>query len=325
MSMPAAIVNEMARTEVFFLVDGKRLEAQACLLAGTLLRHLGPGQRAVAYVRSDYAPQLEPLTREVLDKAGIALRIMPGTEGGHAPWRAPYPQGNKILAAALARDCAVSVFLDTDTVMVRPVDFAAMLGADGIAAVVSDYAIPATDVESWREHYAMFGLGLPEERVTLHAGRRLTVLPYFNAGVVLWREKDAGGAPTGIGAAWLTMAVRFDAERQVPDRSFIDQITLPILGHTRNMPVKTLPQRMNFNIQAFGSAAADQADIAHYHNIGVLWAHPEHGLSTLRALQSLIGRDGIDRYVATFFVHLKRSRMKAHLAALAMSGDTVEG
>ena len=304
-------------TEIFFLVDGERLEAQACLLAATLGRHLRPGQRAVACLREDHAPALNPFTAEVLDAAGIGRRIIPGTLGGHDPWTAPYPQGNKILAAAMARDCDVSVFLDTDTLLVRPVDFAAELGGAEIAASVSDYASPATDDESWRSHYALFGLELPEERVKLRAGRRLVMPPYFNAGVILFRERDASGAPTGIGREWLEMASDFDRRQTLPlDRAFIDQLTLPILGVRRGMPVEPLAQRLNFNIQAFGSAPVEAADIAHYHKLGVLWGNEGHGRAALAALRALVGAKGLRAYGDIFGPHLRRRRMRQLLEAM---------
>ena len=62
----------MKRCEIFFIVDGARLEAQACLLAPTLRAHLNDTQTATAYVREDYVDQVDPLTREVLERSGVA-------------------------------------------------------------------------------------------------------------------------------------------------------------------------------------------------------------------------------------------------------------
>ncbi len=159
-------------TDVFFVVDGNRLEAQACLLAPSLRRHLSASQRAVAYVRQDYLPHLLPFTRDVLHASGVEIREIPNTDKGHAPWAAPYPQGNKILAASTPRDCDVSVFLDTDMIMAEPVSFSRMLGAAQIGAVVSDYQASAGQVEDWEHFYDLFGMELPAERVQLHGGRR---------------------------------------------------------------------------------------------------------------------------------------------------------
>jgi hypothetical protein len=274
----------------------------------------------VACLRSGYADRLNGFTREVLARSDVELRLIPGTgpADGHAPWTAPYPQGNKILAAAMPRDCDVSVFLDTDTVLVRPVDFAAELGAAEIAASVSDYASPGTDLDSWRSHYAVFGLSLPEERVTLRAGRRWTVAPYFNAGVVLFRERDADGRPTNIGADWLDVAARFDhAATADHDRVNIDQITLPILGYRRERPVRCLPQALNYNIQAFGPAPVGGASILHYHNLGILWADEHATRATLSCFHELMGPGAIEEWVDRFHPHARRRRLKAYLPEFA--------
>lgn len=301
-------------TEVFFLIDGVRLELQACLLAPTLHRHLTRNQRPAAYIREDYSDNLAPITREILSAAGVDLRILPDTDGTHRPWTAPYPQGNKILAAAQSRKCDVSVFLDTDTVLVRPVDFAKELGRAEIAASVSDFAASASTEAHWIEYYGLFGMPLPEDRVTLRAGRRLTHLPYFNAGMVIFRERTSKTKPTGIGAEWLAMAAEFDARATMDyDRANIDQLTLPILGYKRGKPVKQLDKHLNFNIEAHGLGEGEAQSIAHYHRVGILWAHAPHSHQTLDCLTTLVGQDGLDRVMQTFLDHIKRKRLKQYL------------
>lgn len=305
-------------TEVFFIVDGTRLEAQACLLAPTLKRNLIAGQRAVAYVRQDYRDQLDPSTVAVLTASEIEIRDIPGTDGGHAPWAAPYPQGNKILAAAAPRACDISVFLDTDTILAEPVDFAAELGDALIGACVSDYASATGTDEDWKHFYAAFDLTLPQDRVQLNAGRRLTSLPYYNAGVVIFRERTDDGLPTRIGRDWLDAALRFEAavKRDYP-RANIDQFTLPILGYLRGSPVRALGQHMNFNIQGFGQGKGQRQCIAHYHRLGILWSHDRHGRIALEDLVALMGPGAIEIYLETFGVIAKRKRMKRHIAAMA--------
>jgi hypothetical protein len=142
-------MTKPVKTDVFFVVDGERLEAQAILLAATLKRHLTPNQTAIAYVREDYADRLDPLTRVVMDRAKVEIRVIPETDGAtHRPWSTPYPQGHKILAAAEPRKATVSVFLDTDTVPMQPVNFAAQLGDALVAVSASDYFATANDDDS---------------------------------------------------------------------------------------------------------------------------------------------------------------------------------
>ncbi len=305
-------------TEVFFVVDGATLEAQACILAPSLKRNLRPNQRAIAYVRQDYRPNLHAMTLETLAACHIEIRDIPGTNGTHAPWMAPYPQGNKILAAAAPRDCDVSVFLDTDTVLIESLDFAAELGDAMMAACVSDYLSAAGSEEDWAEYYATFDLPMPTERVQLVAGRRLTSLPYFNAGVILFRERLHDGLPTHIGRDWLENALKFEREIKTGyNRANIDQFTLPILGYLRGTPVKQLGQHMNFNIQAHGEAPGERQSIIHYHRLGVLWAHGHAGRVALENLAEDRGQAVLEQYIDAFGSHVKRKRMKPHLAAMA--------
>ena len=304
-------------TEVFFMVDGARLEAQACLLAPTLKRHLQAGQRAVAYVRQDYRAKLEAFTIDVLHASGVEIRDIPDTDNTHTPWAAPYPHGNKILAAATPRDCDVSVFLDTDMVLAAPVDFAAELGDALIAACVSDYKSTAGEDEDWAEYYGVFGMDLPVERVQFNGGRRLTSLPYYNAGMIVFREREVDGTPTHVGRDWLDTAVTFEAKvTRNYARSNIDQFTLPILGYRRAAPVKALEQRMNFNIESFGHGEGQRQTIAHYHRLGILWAHQSHGRQALDALVEVTDIRAPIEFLENFGAHAKRNRMKHHIRAI---------
>ncbi|ABD54752.1 hypothetical protein [Jannaschia sp. CCS1] len=305
-------------TEVFFIVDGLRLEAQACLLAPSLKRHLMPHQRAVAYLREDYLPKLDEFTVDVLAASDVETRVIADTNGGHAPWLSPYPHGNKILAAAMPRDCEISVFLDTDTILTEPVDFAQELGGALIAACVSDYASSAGTQEDWEAFYAAYSLPLPKDRVQLNGGRRLWSLPYFNAGVIVFRERTIDGIPLEVGRDWLHTAMHF--EREVTrdyGRSNIDQFTLPILGYLRKMPVKSMGQHMNFNIQAFGDGEGQPQSVAHYHRIGALWKHKVHGREALDTLAEIAGRRAPETFLEVFGLEARRKNMKHHLRAMA--------
>lgn len=308
------------KTEIFFIVDGARLEAQACLLAPSLKEHLADHQSAVAYVREDYRAAMAPLTLDVLAASNVELRLIPNTDGGHAPWAAPYPHGNKILAAACPRACEISVFLDTDTILTAPVDFDAELGDALIAACVSDYAASAGSDEDWAAFYNAFGLEPPTDRVQYNGGRRIVSYPYFNAGVVVFSERSDDGQATQVGRDWLAAAVQF--EREVTrdyGRSNIDQFTLPILGYLRGAPVKALPQHMNFNIQGFGESDGAPQSVVHYHRLGVLWAHRRHGRQALERLVDLRGPSAPDDFLNTFGPVAKRKRMKHHIRAIETS------
>jgi hypothetical protein len=305
-------------TDVFFIVDGNRLEAQACLLAPSLKRHLTASQRAIAYVRQDYMDAILPFTRDVLNTCGVEIREIPDTDAGHAPWSEPYPQGNKILAACAPRDSNVSVFLDTDMIMAEPINFAQALGKAEIGAVVSDYQAYGGDEDGWAEFYGHYGLDLPTERVKLTGGRQLMSLPYYKGGLIVFRVHDTKGKPLGIAQDWLDVALTFEAEvKRDYLRANIDQLTLPILGYWRDKPVIALEQRLNFNIEAFGQGEGQRQSIAHYHRLGILWKHQVHARAALDGLIEATDASGPDQFLEHFGEHAKRKRMKHHLHAMA--------
>ncbi|QXT38738.1 hypothetical protein [Gymnodinialimonas ceratoperidinii] len=306
------------KTEVFFIVDGVKLESQATLLASTLKRHLMPHQKAVAYVREDYRDEMKEFTLEVLEASDVELRLIPNTNGGHAPWLSPYPHGNKILAAAEPRDCDISVFLDTDTVLTEPVEFSDELGDGLVAACVSDYASSTGADEDWEAFYSAFDMPLPTDRVQLLGGRKLTSLPYFNAGVIVFRERTDDGVSLNFGRDWLETALRFEREvtHDYP-RPNIDQFTLPILGYLRGMPVVTMGQHMNFNIQGLGNGEGQRQTIAHYHTAGALWKHNVHGRSALEAMTDVRGHKAPEMFLETYGLHARRKNLKHHLHEMA--------
>jgi hypothetical protein len=288
------------RSCVFFIVDGRKIEAQACLLAPSLRHHLGEDIHVIGYRRQDAAP-LQPITARILAECNVELRDIPGTGPEHSsPWTQPYPIGNKILAASDPRDCDLSVFIDTDMVFSAAVDFAAMLGTAQIGAVISDYSTPSNTVEGWSAFYSHFGLPLPEDRVRLPRGRRTLSLPYFNAGLIIFRE-NFGGNGRSFGMEWLHDATRFDHEVTYPyTRENIDQLTLPITATRLGQKVASLPVSVNFNLPAYGSAPDIQKALIHYHRFGVLWSHPELGRPVLDILRKRHGAEALTMLIESF-------------------------
>lgn len=299
------------RVCIFLIIDGLKLEAQACLLLPSLRRHLGDTVSVIAYRRQDVTTPLQPVTEQVLRACNVKLREIPGTGPDDPnPWREPYPIGNKILAASDRRDCDISVFIDTDMVFTGPFDFAKVLGSAKIAAVVSDYSTMSNDEEGWTAFYAHFGLPLPEQRVTLLKGRELTSLPYFNAGMIMFRE-TIGPQKRRFGAEWLADTLRFDHEVSYPyTRANLDQLTLPITATRLGYPVKPVPNTFNHNLQGHGDPVETNPSLLHYHTFGVLWSHEARGRAALEDLQNILEDQSLESFYDSFMAVLKRKRLK---------------
>jgi hypothetical protein len=296
---------------IFLIIDGLKLEAQACLLLPSLRRHLGDSVSVIAYRRKDASAPLQPVTEQVLQACKVTLREIPGTGPDQpSPWREPYPIGNKILAASDPRDCDISVFIDTDMIFSGPIDFAKLLGAAEIAAVVSDYSTLSNDEAGWQAFYGHFGLPLPTERVTLLKGRALTSLPYFNAGMIVFREK-LGAKNLCFGAEWLADTRRFDHEITYPyTRGNLDQLSLPITAARLGYPVKPVSNKYNHNLQGHGDPPEANPCLLHYHTFGVLWSHEARGRAALDDLQNVLPSQSLDDFYDSFMAILKRKRLK---------------
>ena len=299
------------RVCVFFIIDGPKIEAQACILLPSIRRMLGETVSVIAYYRQDARAEIMAPTRQVLDSCNVEMRAIPGTAPGDvSPWKEPYPIGNKIMAASDPRDCDISVFIDTDTVFIKPIDFVDLLGDAEIAAVISDYSTLSNDETGWKAFYAHFGLELPPERIRLPRGKRVRCPPYFNAGMIVFRE-SFGAEKRSFGTEWLADSIRFDHEVTHPfKRENIDQLTLSITTTRLGQKIKMLPNEFNFNLPAYGNSPAAPKALIHYHRFGVLWSHPEFGRLALADLQTTLGDDQLVQFLESYGPILAETRLK---------------
>jgi hypothetical protein len=131
------------------------------------------------------------LTRDLYKACGVTLRPLPDLP----EWRAPFPHGNKMVAATDRRDTSRAVFLDTDMVCLRPLLAMAGLSANTVAAAPEGVPTWGGGDDRWDRAYAHFGLPYPTERVRLLRGRKKEFVPYFNAGFVAFPDRpDAEGS-----------------------------------------------------------------------------------------------------------------------------------
>jgi hypothetical protein len=256
---------------VLFVADGARLEMQAWLLAASLARaHEGrPLPAFLAYVSPARMAELAPLTRDLFEACGVALRPLPDPPA----WRRPYPHGNKIVAACDTRDTDRAVFLDTDTVCMGPLDALADLPPDTVAAAPEGVATWGGSDDRWPRAYAHFGLPVPETRVRLLRGRRREFVPYFNAGVLAFPDR----AEPGFAARWLDTALDFDHNCRIGGkRPWLDQIALPLALARFGYRAHVLDESWNYSLSRRKSMeGAQAASILHYHRFRHLAAAPQ--------------------------------------------------
>lgn len=253
-----------------FVIQGERLETQALLLADSLRRH-HPLAEIVAYCPT--GTDLPPEIASVLRACDVSLRPLNVPQG---LWRGDYPHGNKILALAEPRDTRWSMFLDTDMAAIAPINPDDLPAAMQVSVVPEGIASWGKDLERWRVAHAFFNLEMPNERIRLLRGRRLSFLPYFNAGMVAIREEDRAGG-LGFGALWRNTASAFDLGAKVGGkRPWLDQITLPLTMRRFGFAHNIVDERNNCSISNNRKLDGLAPAILHYHRAEFLRNWPDH-------------------------------------------------
>ena len=260
---------------IFFILDGPKLEAQAILLATTLRFFNSNRYQIIAYASQEAWANIQRITFRVMKACDVEIRPLdPIRVGGRTAFNGHYPHGNKILAAAAPRSSDISVFLDSDTVCCAPLDFEKLVQPNTMAAVVSDYATGWYNQKRWVTAYGFFDQELPEQRVKFYRGRKLTSPPYYNAGMVGFRE-DVAGDDQHLGKVWLDTASRFDWDLDLKyDRVFTDQLSLPIAATRMGLKMPYIEPIYNYNIMRRPFDPKLAPKILHYHRFIDLWNWP---------------------------------------------------
>ena len=296
-----------AKLILFFVVDGKNLEAQACFLAASIRKHMPADTTVLAYHRQDYT--LSKFIVSYLESCNVTLIPLPGTGTNDPnPWSRPWPVGNKMLAKAQPRDCDISVYLDTDMVMLRPVDFEAELGDGEVLACVADFLTGDLDhPDKWQKIYNYFGLDVPEERLALLAGRKLKLPPFYNGGLCVFREGKIGKTREHFGEAWLKDCLAIDhAEGFDDERVGLDQTLYPVTIARTGVKFTRGPQALNYNVKPHSTAPGKDIAIAHYHRMPViLGLRPNVGYTAFKNIRDVLGLEMVRKvarkYAKEFF------------------------
>ncbi|MGB0966703.1 MAG: hypothetical protein ACPGUX_00840 [Halocynthiibacter sp.] len=294
---------------LFFILDGQKYQAQAIMLAASLRYFNADRYKIFAYVPETARDDMERITLRIMRACNVEIRILKIPEiNGRTPFNGHYPHGNKILAAAETRPTDISVFLDSDMVCCAPLDFENLVAPGEMRAVVSDYATGWYNMKRWRKAYHHFGLEVPEQRVKFYRGRQLTSPPYFNAGMVGFRE-NTGSDEQHLGKVWLDIAHQFDWDLDLKyERNAVDQLTLPIVATRLGLGMPLTSTDYNYNIMRRPFDPELRPKILHYHRFVDLWAWP-FGKEMPRILTEVVGKHLAMRAMRVFRQHY---RMPSH-------------
>jgi hypothetical protein len=271
-----ASARDEADLSILFVADGPRLEVQSWLLAASLAcaHASGPAPRIVAYATAAWLPRIGGLTRDLYDACGVELRRLPDAPA----WRAPYPHGNKMIAAADRRETARAVFLDTDMICLRPLSEMVHLPPDTIAAAPEGVATWGKDGDRWDRVYAHFGLPYPRDRIRLLRGRRREFVPYFNAGFVAFPDRPDDGETPCFADRWIATALEIDHGCRVGGkRPWLDQISLPVTLARHGYRTEVLGESWNYSLARRKDLSETRtAHVLHYHRFRYLATAPVH-------------------------------------------------
>ncbi|WP_127112177.1 hypothetical protein [Shimia sediminis] len=299
----------MNDVSIFFVADGIKLERKSWVLAVSLRREMGFDFPIIAYVPEQKLGSMSSVSRVVFRRCGVEVRTFDPSKGD---WETPYVVGNKILAAKEQRETTHSIFLDTDTVCIQPLEFPRDDTRPYLAAVPEGVLTWGKERRghSWEVAYGEFGLDVPEQRVTLTRGRNRSVPPYFNAGFVAFREKpDYRG--NRLSDVWYDTALRLDRNPDIADkRPWLDQISLPVAAARMNADLVVLDE--SFNCSLHGRSVDPQIDkrLLHYHHVATFNKWPQ--------CRSVLGT------ASEWLPDKKRGHLKRHLSRWKFPGDLEE-
>jgi hypothetical protein len=270
----------MSDTTLFFVMDGPNFEPGAILLSVSLRKQMGQDITIEACVPTPRIDEISPMARDTLAACGVTIRSFEAK----ADWVQPYPHGNKILASCMDRGGNAAVFFDTDMVAIAPLDFSGIGDAHTLMAVPEGVPTWSRHDADWAPLYEAFGLDLPTERVRLARGRRITMLPYFNGGLVGF---SLAKGPEGLTFAecWLDTALRIDRMDIDRRRPWLDQISLPIAAARMGARLDVRDPDYNFSLHRREVREDIDMRLLHYHIPGLYRKWPQCRAVTENALR----------------------------------------
>jgi hypothetical protein len=237
---------------IVIMIEPGALEWNSIILISSLKMFCLDSFKIYVYCRRDRIHALQETTKVFLHKNDIVVNPISNhyVDG--------YPQGNKMIACAQSREEQWTLFLDTDTVLTRPIRFLDVAIPGCVSATPADMKTWTQKPEDWRAIYEFFGLSFPESRVILRNGE--IWLPYFNGGFILFDK-------TGLADNWVKVADKIDeAEFIANKRPWLDQIALPItIFHCTN-GYNSLDPKWNFG-SVVGTPMNSETILVHYHGV----------------------------------------------------------
>ncbi|MEO0999191.1 MAG: hypothetical protein AAFW69_01095 [Pseudomonadota bacterium] len=257
------------RLTIFFVVEPPKYQNMACYLAASVRCHFDEPVAMVGYCPANRMEDLEPRALRAFEMLDVDIRPME-TDGRFDP---PYPHGNKMLAALEPRETPFSAFMDSDMVFIAANTSEAMV-KEGHVSVAPSTSMYWSGQEIWKDIYAACDMEMPEERIWLLRQRRRPMMPYFNAGLIVFPEGPVAEDGRSFPRVWNDLAQRIDRIDVVKKRPYLDQMSLPLAIRAAGLDWNILPEEQHYILGGAirGEPLPEDRDIklVHYRNMTLL-------------------------------------------------------
>ncbi|MFI0395350.1 hypothetical protein [Paracoccus jiaweipingae] len=237
---------------IFFMAEPGPLEPQAHLLVSALKVNCQDGFRLQAFCRQEKIDGLHPETLSFFEANNVALTPLENQFSDN------YPAGNKLFASSKVSGADWHLFLDTDTLLLKPGAFLSDIAPNHVGMCLDTVNGWSDDEGQWDLLFAKYPNARPVEKVTL--GRGAQSYPVYNAGFVLFPD-----APRHFGQIWLETALEKDQQPGLArKRPWLDTCSLlPALADPDAPPLQVLDSRWNQTTEL----ADAETMLVHYHGL----------------------------------------------------------
>jgi hypothetical protein len=258
-----------AQLTIFFIVEPPKYQDMGCYLAASIRCQFDEPVKLVGYCPSSSIGDMSEKALAVYKKLDVDIRPFE-TAGKFDP---PYPHGNKMLAALEPRDTPFSAFMDSDMLFIKP-NTTDQMFKEGHVSVAPATSMYWSGQKIWNDIYAACDMEKPQDRIWLARQRRRKLMPYFNAGLIVFPEGPV--APTGetFVEVWMRLAGLIDKIDIVKKRPYLDQMSLPLAIRAAGLDWNILPDEQHYILGGSlrGEPLPEGNDIKmiHYRNMKVL-------------------------------------------------------
>lgn len=258
-----------AKLTIFFIVEPPKYQDMGCFLAASIRTQFKEPVKLMGYCPQHSIGEMSDKALAIYKKLDVDIRPI-DTEAKFDP---AYPHGNKMIAALEARETPFSAFMDSDMLFIGP-NTPDQMYKEGHVSVAPATSMYWSGQKIWNDIYAACDMEKPEDRIWLSRQQRRKLMPYFNAGLIVFPEGPVSESGETFAEVWNTLAQKIDKIDIVKKRPYLDQMSLPLAIRAAGLDWNILPEEQHFILGGSlrGEPLPEDKDIKmiHYRNFEIL-------------------------------------------------------